>query len=302
MRTGRTVRRRMQRSVVSAFDPDAGDRGPVALGRLAAEVLAARLLVVAVRPGGTVPERLARLEHGTDRAGILARMRATLPARGTELREVAAPSPAAGVHAVLAAERPLLAVLGSPRDAPHGTVRLGSTTGRLLDGAPCPVAIVPREHAPRSLGRLAVAVLPSPEGRAALRAAAGFAAAAAAILHVVLVLAGTPGEDDARAIAHELAPDAGDAGGAHDATGILLPAITAAVPRGSAVHSTILVGDPVEALLRASQGADALFLGSRAYGPPHAVHAGGVARRILDAARCPVVIVPRDEEVARARD
>jgi nucleotide-binding universal stress UspA family protein len=292
----------MQRSVVSAFDPDAGDGGPVALGRLAAEILAARLLVVVARPGGTVPERLARLEHAGDRAGVVARMRATLPARGTEVRELVAPSAAAAIHAVLAAERPLLAVLGSPRDAAHGTVRLGSTTQRLVDGAPCAVAIVPREHAPRSLGRLAVAVLPSPEGRAALRAAASFAAAASAMLHVVIVLAGTPGEDEARAIARELAPDADDAPAARDATGILLPAIAAAVPDGSAVQSTILVGDPVEALLRTSQRADALFLGSRAYGSPHAVHAGGVARRVLDGARCPVVIVPRDEEVARVGD
>ena len=40
MRVGRTVRRTMDRSVVSAFDPDAGDRAPVALGRVAAEATA----------------------------------------------------------------------------------------------------------------------------------------------------------------------------------------------------------------------------------------------------------------------
>src|SRR5690242_16783115 len=101
-----TVARRMQPSVVSAYDPDAGDRAPIALARVAADVLTARLLVVAVRPGGGVPERFARLELRADRAAVLA---------GTDVVEVAAPSAAAGLHAALVRERPLLAVVGSSR-------------------------------------------------------------------------------------------------------------------------------------------------------------------------------------------
>ena len=193
MRVGRTVRRTMERSVVSAFDPDAGDRAPVALGRVAAEALAARLLVVVVRPGGSVPERFARLEDATERAGVVAGMRATLPSAGVEVRELGAPSPSAGLHAVLATERPVLAVLGSSRAGAHGNIALGRTTERVVDGAPCPVAVAPKEHASRPLARIAVGVLPSPEGREALRAATRLAAAAGAALHVVMVLAGTPG-------------------------------------------------------------------------------------------------------------
>src|SRR3954470_1096455 len=86
-----------ERSVVSAFDPDAGDRAPVALGRIAAEALAARLLVVVVHPGGSVADRFARQEHATGRAGVLAAMRATLPRAGVEVCELAAPSPSAGL-------------------------------------------------------------------------------------------------------------------------------------------------------------------------------------------------------------
>ena len=225
MRVGRTVRRTMERSVVSAFDPDAGDRAPVALGRVAAEALAARLLVVVVRPGGSVPERFARLEDATERAGVVAGMRATLPSAGVEVRELGAPSPSAGLHAVLATERPVLAVLGSSRAGAHGNIALGRTTERVVDGAPCPVAVAPREHASRPLARIAVGVLPSPEGREALRAATRLAAAAGAALHVVMVLAGTPDADEAREIAREIAPEAERLPGARDASSILGPAI-----------------------------------------------------------------------------
>src|SRR3954449_1682662 len=110
MRGGRTVGRSMERSVLSAFDPDAGDRAPVALGRVAADALSARLLVVVVHPGGSVTDRFARQEHATERAGVLAGMCATLPRAGVEVCELAAPSPSAGLHAVMATERPVLAV------------------------------------------------------------------------------------------------------------------------------------------------------------------------------------------------
>jgi nucleotide-binding universal stress UspA family protein len=284
----------MERSVVSAFDPDAGDRAPVALGRVAAEALAARLLVVVVHPGGSVPDRFARQEHAPERAGILAGMRATLPRAGVEVRELAAPSPSAGLHAVMAAERPVLAVLGSSRAGAHGSVALGRTSERVVDGAPCAVAVAPKEHASRPLARIAVAVLPSPEGREALRAATRLAAAAGATLHAVMVLAGTPGVDEAREIARAVAPEASSPPDARDASSILGPAIAAATG-GSGVDTSVLVGDPVEALLRASEHADVLLLGSRAYGPPDAIGIGGVARRILDGARCPVVVVPRGD-------
>src|SRR4051794_3676823 len=284
--------RSMERSVLSAFDPDAGDRAPVALGRVAADALAARLLGVVVRPGGSVADGFARQEHATERAGVLAGMRATLPRAGVEVRELAAPSPSAGLHAVMATERPVLAVLGSSRAGAHGTVALGRTSERVVDGAPCAVAVAPKEHAPRPLARIAVAVLPSPEGREALRAATRLAAAAGATLHAVMVLAGTPGVDEAREIAREIAPEAASPPDARDASSILGPAIAAATG-GSGPGTTRPLGAPGGALPRPAQHADVLLLGSRAYGPPDAVGIGGVARRILDGARCPVVIVPR---------
>jgi nucleotide-binding universal stress UspA family protein len=284
----------MERTVVCAFDPNAGDRAPVALARLAAGILRARLVVVVVRPGGSAPERLARMEERGAR-GSPARLAATLRRDRAELREIAAPSPASGLHDVLAVERPALAVAGSAERAGHGHVRLGTTTERLLDGAPCPVAIAPRGWSERPLSAIAVAVVPSPEGRAALRAAAELARAARVPLRVVMVLSDSPDAEEADELARELAPGGGGTGGG---AAVLQPALTSAAldlaPSATLeVVSDVFVGDPVDTLVRASKRAGLLVLGSRAYGPAEEVHAGGVARRVLAGARCPVVVVPR---------
>jgi hypothetical protein len=55
----------------------------------------------------------------------------------------------------------------------------------------------------------------------------------------------------------------------------------------------VLVGDPIDTLLRASARLGMLVLGSRAYGPPGVVLPGGAARGTLAGARCPVMLVPR---------
>ena len=288
----------MEPCVVSAHDPDSGDLGPLGLGRVAARLLGARLVVVVVRPGGSAPERLARCEGGRDQAGdgAVAALRASLRGEHAEVVGVAAPSAAAGLHAALAAERPVLAVVGSSHGGAHGRVGLGGTTERLLTAAPCPVAVVPRGYAARRLERIAVALVPSPEGRGVLRAGARLAALVGAPLHVLMVLNETPGRRRrprgrprarARARAHA---------GAENPCGILASGIAAAAAAGPLqIETSILVGDPVDALVRASARADLLLLGSRAYGPAHAVLAGGVARRVLGAAHCPVVMLPRSD-------
>ena len=93
-----------------------------------------------------------------------------------------------------------------------------------------------------------------------------------------MVLADTPGESAAREIARALAPGAEIATGRRDAAGILAPAIAAAtadVGKALQVDARMLVGDPVDALVRSSAEADVLLLGSRAYGPADAVRRAG---------------------------
>ncbi len=302
----------MEPTVACAYDPDSGDRAPVELGRVLAGLLGARAHVLIVRPGGSAAERLSRLEPARGAEPDLAALRRG----GAVVSDLVAPSPAAGLHRALADERPALVVAGSPAHAEHGRVGLGNTTERLLDGAPCPVAIAPRGWSARPLIAIAAAVLPSPEGAAALDLAAQLAGAAAAPLRIVMVLSGSPDEAEAAELARWLAPEealvrvgAADPEPAQDVplrrrrwarspggAAMLRPALTAAAraraPRLD-VDADIYVGDPTDTLLRASKRAGLLVLGSRAYGPGAEVHAGGVARRVLTGAHCPVVLVPR---------
>ncbi len=55
-------------------------------------------------------------------------------------------------------------------------------------------------------------------------------------------------------------------------------------------------GDPTRTLLELSSEVDLLVCGSRGYGPLRGVVFGSVSRRLLDAARCPVLVVPRGVE------
>jgi hypothetical protein len=100
----------MEPTVACALDPDSGDRGPVELARVAAMLLGGRVFTVVVRPGGSAAERLSRMEPG--RATELDEAEPRI-ARA-DRREIRAPSPAAGLHRVLAEERPALVVAGSP--------------------------------------------------------------------------------------------------------------------------------------------------------------------------------------------
>ena len=57
--------------------------------------------------------------------------------------------------------------------------------------------------------------------------------------------------------------------------------------------AAVLYGEPAEELVRASFSADLIVAGSRGYGPLHALIAGAVSGRLIRAAACPVIVVPR---------
>src|SRR4051794_14521292 len=108
---------------------DAEDRSPVTFARSVAGGLGARVLAGRPRSSGA----LAGVEADDGPAPSLSDLRVELAA-----------SPAAGLQRLIAAEQPVLTVLGSASGAPLGRVRLGTTTERVLYGAPGPVAVVPR--------------------------------------------------------------------------------------------------------------------------------------------------------------
>ncbi len=250
-----TLARAMERSVVSAFDPDTGDRAPVALGQAAARMLGARLVVVIVRPGGTAAQRLSRLEESSEQGRCRrgAACGAARPERSRSARSPA-PSPAAGLHAVLAAERPLLAVLGSSRAGAHGSVMLGRTSRACRRRRPCPVVIAPQEHArarcigsrspccrrPRAARRCSAAARARRLGRGGRCTSSWSSRARPASRR-------TPARS--RASSRR----------AHRARRTCTAQAGSSLPRSprrqpaAGVETSILVGDPVDALLRASQ-------------------------------------------------
>ena len=96
---------------------------------------------------------------------------------------------AQALHEAAEAENAALLVVGSTRRGAVGRVLPGSTAERLLHGAPCPVAVVPRrwtrDGAPETIG---VAFVDTPEGREALRSAHALARRAGAKLRVLTVV------------------------------------------------------------------------------------------------------------------
>jgi hypothetical protein len=56
------------------------------------------------------------------------------------------------------------------------------------------------------------------------------------------------------------------------------------------------VQDAADFVIAASENVDLLVCGSRGYGPKRAVLLGGVSRRIVAEARCPVIVLARGIE------
>src|SRR5205823_2685241 len=85
-----------------------------------------------------------------------------------------------------------LIVVGPSRAGHQGRLHPGSTADRLLQGAPCPVALAPQGYRIRpssGIGRVSVGYDAWPEAALALGAAAHVARAAGASLRVIRVFA-----------------------------------------------------------------------------------------------------------------
>jgi nucleotide-binding universal stress UspA family protein len=69
----------------------------------------------------------------------------------------------------------------------------------------------------------------------------------------------------------------------------------ARLQRGVDCESKVVEGQPAEVLLRASEDADLLVVGSRGLGGFKSLLVGSVSRQVVHEATCPVVIVPHAE-------
>ncbi|WIM99183.1 universal stress protein [Actinoplanes oblitus] len=286
----------MSGPVVVGVDHSPGAADALALGRWLAEARQAPLVVVVVHPapsaigsGRVDAEWIADRHRAAER--ILAQARSTLgDPPGVEYRIVASSSAAHGLHDLAEQTGAAMLVVGSGAAAPAARLFAGSTAERLLAGSVCPVAVTPAggPAAPGSAGRIGVAYVDTPDGRAALDAAAELARRTGLpLLLVTVVAAGDAalpfliGDDAERAFldtARETYEDA-------------LRKAAASVP-DVPVEWELRAGDVVEELA-ALTGLDLLFCGSRGYGPARRVLLGGVSGRMLRRAGLPLVVVPR---------
>jgi len=278
---------------------DGGPAGADALilGRWTAETLDAPLIVAVVHPapsalgsGRVDAEWIADRHRAAEQVLDGARTVLADATGPVEYRMVASSSAAHGLHDLaeeLAAEA---IVVGSGKKAYRQRLFAGSTAERLLAGSVCPVAVAPAgmDSPPGTLGRIGVAYIDTPDGRAAVHSAARLARRTGTPLRLYTVVieadAARPfliGEDVERAF-HDTARETFEASLRNAAESVPdLP-----------VDWHLLSGDVVEALAELDD-VDVLFCGSRGYGPSRRVLLGGVSARLIRGAKRPVVIVPR---------
>lgn len=244
---------------------------------------------------GNAAQRTAMRERALE---IVREQRAHLTALADDrvtIRITAEPSPAKALHHLAHAERAALLVVGSSHTGRAGRVLPGSTAERLMHGAPCSIAVVPKDHrahATEPIRRVGVAFNDSAESRAALSAATALATALDAELEVISIVSpelyATPAMIgiqvvDVRSEVERQAQET-------------LDAVIAALPEGLTARGVRLTGDPEELLTARTEELDVLVMGSRGYGPLRAVLVGGLSGRMLREAHCPVIVVPRGIE------
>jgi len=283
--------------LVIGYDGAPGGADALALGLSWARQLDVHALVVTVYPGpapigaGRVDaEWVADRRREAER--LLEQARTTSPATSVEFRAIGSGSVSHGLHDAAEELGASLIVFGSETEP-----RLVSTsTGeRVIAGAPCPVAMPPRgwsERPSQDLGRILVAFVPTPDGREALRIAATFARRIGARLHIVTVVAGP-----AEVMSYRIGEDV-DRMYVSTAKETFEQSIEQAISELAldvkASGEVIVEDHPVETLASmANSSFDALFIGSRGYGPIRRVLLGGVASRLVRHLDIPAVIVPR---------
>jgi nucleotide-binding universal stress UspA family protein len=269
--------------ILVAYSPKAGDRGPINFAEAAARATGAPLVVVAAGAGGDDAAGRLRSELGL--------------ADDVDVRPVDG-SPARAITEVIEELRPGLVVVGSTHRGGIGRVMASSTAEKVIHGCAAPVAVVPHQHEMPSGGvrLIAAGFEATDEGRTALRVAAALARATGA----TMVLDPKHAEDQAPGLLARTTHDQSLSENRHTRDRLVsqdaLEAAIAELATGVETEPDVLYQEPLEGLQAASQRADLLVVGPRAYGPMHSVMLGGVSRKLIASAACPVLVLPRGME------
>ena len=284
----------MRPKVLIGYDDTPEGEDALELGRRICEVLDATPLVATViahpRNGAETDEFDKAVQAYCER--LFAKARERLDGLDVQAKPMINDSPAAGIYELTDWLNPTAIVIGSTRNGTSRRVQVGTVGGSLLSGVHSSVAVAPRGYADADagLGRIGVAIDGASESRRGLSAATLLADRLSVGLRIISVM-GQPhyvlggllsplGPEEYREYKQkeweQVYEDARER-----------------VPDGVPTEPVLLHGDPAEALVEASSDLDLLVLGSRGYGPVKGTLLGGVSARVMAAAACPVLVVPR---------
>jgi nucleotide-binding universal stress UspA family protein len=212
-----------------------------------------------------------------------------------EYRVVGSSSAAHGLDDVAEAETASMIVVGSSPRGARRRISPGSTGERLLHGAICPVAVAPRGLRDRPpnvpVRRIGVAYVASPEADEARRVASELAAETDATLTLYTVVG-----PRAEVVAPVIGRDAEISflKSVREGARAALDEALTTLPDGVNATAELLEGDVIDELAALDEREiDVLVMGSRGYGPVRRVLLGGVARKLIRRAACPLIVVPR---------
>jgi nucleotide-binding universal stress UspA family protein len=272
-------------------------RDALALARTLARAVGARLILVAVYPvagrSAVMPPRAYVAARAEEAEAALEWVARPLAGVAASSRAVACTSVTRGLKDVAGAEGALAIVVGPSHRGVVGQVVPGSVGERLLQGAPCPVAVAPKGYwsdpAMGRIRRIGLGFVATPEADEALCAAIGIAVRTGARIRAVSVVEPPSGGAAQMFSLHydELERIARD-----DLTQSLERTI-ADVTSPVEISGEVVDGYADDELARLSRDVDLLVCGSRGRGPLGRVMLGSVSAGLLRKARCPVLVIPR---------
>jgi nucleotide-binding universal stress UspA family protein len=268
--------------LIVGFDGSAGAHDALAFARRLALATGGRPRVVCVRARGPIEPTL-----GAARALIG-------DVRGVRFESVSGTTAARGLCEAATSAAATLIVLGATHRSSLGAMVPGTTVEAVIHAARCAVAIAPAGYAERAehrpFGLVAAAIDGSGDTERVARMAAGIAESAGADLRLVSVVDVPPSDGllSAGPIGYATV-----AGTRRDAAAALARAASAAAGADVAIERRLCDGPLAEQIALQTRAADLLVIGSRGLGSLGRVVLGAGTGRILRAAACPVLVVPR---------
>ncbi|HST42545.1 MAG TPA: universal stress protein [Conexibacter sp.] len=282
-------------TIVAGFDDSPRARDGLALAQLLARICRAELIAADVyvfhpihRMGDSEWEQYLREEALEQMSAARELARGAAP-RLLALAGQSVPEALQRLALSLPAD---LLVIGSRRRGAAARALSGSTSERLLQGAPCPVAIAPPGYAQGGSHRLRTLGVGFDGGReslVALDAAVEIAQAADARLQVITVC---PPRAASTRLLHAKRDLSAYLTAVREQRAERQAAAVAAI---DAVDTTgeMRDGDAAAVLIARARELDLLVLGSRGYGPWRRLMLGSVSTKVTRKAACPLLLVPR---------